>query len=417
MNIFNINELLLRFYNKLNTPEYPQANQAPYSHSINDNNFLLDNIENKLEKIANKNQANWYPWLDANSKILASQIPDLFNDYLTYNDLASFPITWEDGKLYTAKDTNKTYRWDWTTYIETSPQAVLSVAWKTWNVALVKADVWLWNVDNTTDALKLISTATQNALDDKLESTDLKTVNWQNLVWTWDIAITNENTITSITFWAINGTDFPNLDLKDWQGFYRINIENSIDAWRFTIWYTSNTLDKKFFINWNEIITWLTITNTQTTIDNAFVPENWLAEIKISIWWKEFKYFIYFEWAWSVRWKLTLQERFYKYNRKSLEIKTDNYTLLPFDNILYFDLSANKTLTLSDYFIYNDAPDTTAPIYKIITNWAFTLTIQTTWNDDIIYNWAESSSIVLNWTNNEYCDIIPLNTWKFLITK
>lgn len=49
---------------------------------------------------------------------------------------------------------------------------VTSVAGKTGTVVLVKADVGLGNVDNTSDKNKPISTATQTALDKKLDKTD-----------------------------------------------------------------------------------------------------------------------------------------------------------------------------------------------------------------------------------------------------
>lgn len=50
---------------------------------------------------------------------------------------------------------------------------VNSVAGKTGNVTLVKGDVGLGNVDNTSDANKPVSTATQLALDDKLNLSDI----------------------------------------------------------------------------------------------------------------------------------------------------------------------------------------------------------------------------------------------------
>lgn len=54
---------------------------------------------------------------------------------------------------------------------------VTSVAGKTGTVALVKVDVGLGNVDNTSDLNKPISTATQAALDLKANLTDLATIN------------------------------------------------------------------------------------------------------------------------------------------------------------------------------------------------------------------------------------------------
>ena len=44
-----------------------------------------------------------------------------------------------------------------------------AAAWKTINIQLTKADVWLWNVDNTSDANKPISNATQTALNAKAD--------------------------------------------------------------------------------------------------------------------------------------------------------------------------------------------------------------------------------------------------------
>ena len=52
---------------------------------------------------------------------------------------------------------------------------VISVNGKQGAVSLTKADVGLANVDNTSDLAKPISTATQNALNNKVENTDYAT--------------------------------------------------------------------------------------------------------------------------------------------------------------------------------------------------------------------------------------------------
>ena len=39
---------------------------------------------------------------------------------LEYDKLASFPKTGESGKIYVAQDSNKTYRWSGTAYVEIS---------------------------------------------------------------------------------------------------------------------------------------------------------------------------------------------------------------------------------------------------------------------------------------------------------
>lgn len=71
--------------------------------------------------------------------------------------------------------------------------SVISVAGKTGIVTLVKGDVGLGNVDNTTDSLKPISIATQTALDLKqnilYSGVNIKTINGQNVLGSGDIVI------------------------------------------------------------------------------------------------------------------------------------------------------------------------------------------------------------------------------------
>jgi hypothetical protein len=120
----------------------------------------------------------------------SSQLPSYVDDVLEYANLAAFPVTGETSKIYVAKDTNKTYRWSGSVYVEISASPgstddvvegsvnlyykderaaaaapVQSVAGKTGVVTLGKSDVGLGNVDNTSDLNKPISTAAQSALD------------------------------------------------------------------------------------------------------------------------------------------------------------------------------------------------------------------------------------------------------------
>lgn len=50
----------------------------------------------------------------------ASQLPSYVDDVLEFANLASFPVTGETGKIYVALDTNKTYRWSGSIYVEVS---------------------------------------------------------------------------------------------------------------------------------------------------------------------------------------------------------------------------------------------------------------------------------------------------------
>lgn len=80
----------------------------------------------------------------------------------TTTDLAlgELAINTTDGKVYLKKNVSGTE-----SVVEVAP--VTSVAGKTGAVTLAKGDVGLSNVDNTADASKPISTATQTALDTK----------------------------------------------------------------------------------------------------------------------------------------------------------------------------------------------------------------------------------------------------------
>ena len=100
--------------------------------------------------------ANGVATLDSGGKVPTSQLPAYVDDVLEYANQAAFPATGETGKIYVALDTNKTYRWSGSAYIYITSGAVDSVAGKTGVVTLVKGDVGLGNVDNTSDATKNI---------------------------------------------------------------------------------------------------------------------------------------------------------------------------------------------------------------------------------------------------------------------
>lgn len=69
--------------------------------------------------------ANGVASLDAGGRIPASQIPGGLDNIDEYNSRADFPETGEEGKIYVAKDTNLTYRWTGTQYVEISPSLAL----------------------------------------------------------------------------------------------------------------------------------------------------------------------------------------------------------------------------------------------------------------------------------------------------
>lgn len=80
-------------------------------------------------------------------------------------DLGELALNTFDGKLYTKKNNGTA------SIVEIGGNApVTSVAGKTGTVTLAKGDVGLGNVDNTSDANKPVSTATQTALNAKVDT-------------------------------------------------------------------------------------------------------------------------------------------------------------------------------------------------------------------------------------------------------
>ena len=77
-------------------------------------------ITDSVELTNNKGAANGYAPLDSSTKIASAYLPSYVDDVLEYADLASFPGTGETGKIYVTLDSNKTYRWSGSAYIEIS---------------------------------------------------------------------------------------------------------------------------------------------------------------------------------------------------------------------------------------------------------------------------------------------------------
>lgn len=121
-------------------------------------------------------------------KIPTSYLPSYVDDVLEFANLSAFPVVGEAAKIYVALDTNKIYRWTGSAYGEISSSIALgetsATAYRGDRGALAfthsqtagnphgttKADLGLGSVDNTSDASKPISTATQTALNAKQNS-------------------------------------------------------------------------------------------------------------------------------------------------------------------------------------------------------------------------------------------------------
>ena len=94
---------------------------AALTHQEVDANFTGLNTELGQKEVAsNKGIANGYASLDSAGKVPSAQLPSYVDDVVEVANFASLPGTGETGKIYVTIDTNKTYRWTGSTYIEIS---------------------------------------------------------------------------------------------------------------------------------------------------------------------------------------------------------------------------------------------------------------------------------------------------------
>lgn len=83
-------------------------------------------ITNNLNAFINtKGQPGGLAELDSTGKVPAAQLPSYVDDVLEFSTKAQFPQIGETGKIYVSKDTNLTYRWTGTQYLEISQSLAL----------------------------------------------------------------------------------------------------------------------------------------------------------------------------------------------------------------------------------------------------------------------------------------------------
>lgn len=115
------------------TTAYPGDKGKKNADAISSLTNALDSIDsyskttrNQLDAFKNtKGQSQGIVPLDENGKVASSYLPSYVDDVLEYNTRTAFPTTGESGKIYIALDTNKTYRWGGTTYVELSSTVAL----------------------------------------------------------------------------------------------------------------------------------------------------------------------------------------------------------------------------------------------------------------------------------------------------
>ena len=170
-------------------------------HEVTKEQIGLGEVTNDAQvKRSEMGVAGGVATLDQEGKVPSSQLPSFVDDVIEVDSYDNLPTTGEAGKIYVTKDTNLTYRWSGSRYIEISASLALGETSSTaypgdkgkettdkvnTHVAdlnnphqVTKEQVGLGNVDNTSDLDKPVSNATQELVDNtKKELEDLITSN------------------------------------------------------------------------------------------------------------------------------------------------------------------------------------------------------------------------------------------------
>ena len=101
-------------------------NNKENPHEVTKVQVGLENVTNDAQvKRSDMGVATGVATLDENGIVPSSQLPSFVDDVLEFDLKDNFPTTGEPGKIYIAKDSNRTYRWDENQYRELSVSLAL----------------------------------------------------------------------------------------------------------------------------------------------------------------------------------------------------------------------------------------------------------------------------------------------------
>lgn len=118
LKLSNLYSALENSINSLNENDKTQANEiAGIKTTLRNMDTAIGNLQN--------DKVNRSDLFDDGNKVKADLLPSYVDDVLEYDTNAEFPITGESGKIYVARNTNLTYRWSGSAYVEISPSLAL----------------------------------------------------------------------------------------------------------------------------------------------------------------------------------------------------------------------------------------------------------------------------------------------------
>lgn len=276
-------------------------------------------FDDEVLKLTEKWTNNWVAELDWNWKVPTSQLPAIAitETFVVNSQVAQLALTAQEWDVCIRTDQNKSYihnGWtagtmaDWQELL-TPTDTVSSVAGKTWNVTLVKWDVGLWNVDNTSDVNKPVSTAQQTALNNKIGNTELQAL---SSVFIADVRDTNKQPDQYV--WRREHFEFNQaasiwLSLsEEWVVVHTIAKWSNHETWHRIeqMVYWEWKIFRRFSASWTTWWAWFELMDT-TNNQNVFWTKiyNWDTTIQSKeLWPWQYTWFQFINSNWTLAWEL-----------------------------------------------------------------------------------------------------------------
>ena len=191
---------------------------------INVNNLNYNIKDENAIPMSEKGNNNGVAELDSQGRVPISQLPSYVNDVEEYETESVFPKEGENGKIYIDLDTNKTYRWSGSKYVEISPSLALGttentayrgdrgeIAYNHANKSGIQTSLGLYKistnseghvdqvdpVDNATSSKSGLMSAEDKQKLEGIEEGAQKNQNAISALKFYDIGTETENTITA----------------------------------------------------------------------------------------------------------------------------------------------------------------------------------------------------------------------------
>lgn len=180
------------------------VNDDSHNHIISNIDGLSDSLNGKADKshthdyipTSQKGAKNGVATLGDNGLIPTSQLPSYVDDVLEYAGKSNFPSSGETGKIYVDTNTNLTYRWSGSGYVEISPSLALGETSST-AYAGSKGAALATEVANIKSGTTVVGKATKDSKNQDIADTYIKGLSVSGKVITYTKGDGDTGTITT----------------------------------------------------------------------------------------------------------------------------------------------------------------------------------------------------------------------------